>query len=206
MSAPPRRPPPPLALAVWVGALGPLGVLGLQWWQGELGANPVSEVLNQLGLLGLVALLATLACTPLQRFAGWTWPARVRKHLGLVAFTYASLHLLTWAVVDQGLALGPIATDVAKRPFVTVGFTAWVLLVPLALTSTASSVRRLGFVRWKRLHRLVYVCAVLGVVHFTWKQKKEVREPVAYAVVLAALLASRTARRAPAARGASTRA
>jgi sulfoxide reductase heme-binding subunit YedZ len=174
-----------------VGGLLPLGLLALQWAQGELGANPVSEVLNQLGLTGLVALMATLACAPLQRFGGWAWPARVKKHLGLLAFGYLTLHLLTWAVLDQGLQLGSLVKDVLERPFVTVGFTAWLLLVPLALTSTPASVRRLGFARWKRLHRLVYLCAVLGVVHFTWKQKKDVTEPWIYGGVLAVLLAAR---------------
>ncbi len=186
-----RRPPPPLAPAVWVGGLLPVALLGLQWSQGELGANPVNEALNQLGLLALVALLASLACTPLARFTGWTWPARVRKHLGLLAFTFASLHLVLWAGVDQGLRLRAVLADVLERPFVTVGFSAWVLLLPLALTSTAASVRRLGFARWKRLHRLAYLAAALAVLHFTWKQKKELREPLTYAVALAALLAAR---------------
>ena len=174
-----------------MGGLLPVALLGLQWAGGELGANPVNEALNQLGLMALIALLATLACTPVQRFSGWAWPARVKKHLGLLAFGFASLHLLTWAVADQGLKPGALLEDVLERPFVTVGFTAWLLLVPLALTSTAASVRRLGFARWKRLHRLVYLAAALAVLHFTWKQKKDVSEPVVYAVALGALLVAR---------------
>jgi sulfoxide reductase heme-binding subunit YedZ len=168
-----------------------VALLGLQWAQGDLGANPVNEVENQLGLLGLLALLASLACTPLQRLTGWAWPARVRKHLGLLAFLELTLHLLAWAALDQGLQLRTLLEDVVKRPFLTVGFAAWLLLTPLALTSTAAAVRRLGFVRWKRLHRLAYLCAALGVVHFTWKQKKDITEPLAYGAVLAALLLGR---------------
>jgi len=137
--------------------------------------------------------VAALACTPMKTLLGWTWPVRLRRMLGLFGFCYASLHLTTYAVLDQVLDWHAILQDLTKRRFIYVGFAAFVLLVPLAITSTNASVRRLGFARWKRLHRLAYVAPVLGVVHFTWRVKKDVSEPVAYGVVLAALLLVRVA-------------
>ena len=116
---------------------------------------------------------------------------RVRKLLGLLAFTYALLHFLTYAVVDQGLKLGAMLEDIIKRPFITVGFLALVLLVPLAVTSTNAMVRRLGFPAWQRLHRLAYVAASLGVVHFFWRVKRDATEPLVYGAVLALLFALR---------------
>ncbi|EAU65732.1 permease of the major facilitator superfamily [Stigmatella aurantiaca DW4/3-1] len=148
-------------------------------------------MLNQTGLLALVFLLVSLACTPLKLLFAWTWPLRLRKMLGLMAFAYAVLHFLTYAVVDQGLALGRIFQDITERSFIAVGFVALMLLVPLALTSTNASVRRLGFPTWQRLHRLVYVAAVLGVVHFVWRVKKDLTEPLIFAAVLAVLLGIR---------------
>jgi sulfoxide reductase heme-binding subunit YedZ len=118
----------------------------------------------------------------------WSWPVRIRRTLGLLTFGYASAHLSTYALLDLQLDVGQLGADLLKRPFITVGFTAWLLMVPLALTSTDAMVRRLGFVRWKRLHRLSYVCAGLGVVHFVWRVKKDVTEPLLYGAVLAALL------------------
>jgi len=176
-----------------VGGLAPLALLALEGVRGTLGANPVERVLNQTGLLALILLVASLACTPLKLAAGWTWPMRVRKLLGLLAFTYALLHFLTYAVVDQGLKLGAMLEDIIKRPFITVGFLALVLLVPLAVTSTNAMVRRLGFPAWQRLHRLAYVAASLGVVHFIWRVKKDLTEPLVYAGVLALLFTIRVA-------------
>jgi sulfoxide reductase heme-binding subunit YedZ len=188
MAAPPL---PWLKPAVLVGGLAPLALMVLEGVRGTLGANPVERVLNQTGLLALILLVASLACTPLKLAAGWTWPMRVRKLLGLLAFTYALLHFLTYAVVDQGLRPGAILEDIAKRPFITVGFLALVLLVPLAVTSTNAMVRRLGFPAWQRLHRLAYVAASLGVVHFFWRVKKDATEPLVYGAVLALLFAIR---------------
>ena len=188
MASPPH---PWLKPAVLVGGLYPAVLLALQFAQGTLGANPIERVLNQTGLLALILLVASLACTPLKVVSGWTWPIRLRKLLGLLGFAYASLHFLTYAVVDQGLALGTILEDIAKRPFITVGFLALVLLVPLAVTSTNRMVRRMGFPAWQRLHRLAYVAASLGVVHFVWRVKKDLTEPLVYAGVLALLLALR---------------
>jgi len=190
MASPPH---PWLKPAVLVGGLYPAVLLALQFARGALGANPIERVLNQTGLLALILLVASLACTPLKVVSGWTWPIRLRKLLGLLGFTYAVLHFLTYAVLDQGLALGVILEDIAKRPFITVGFMALVLLVPLAVTSTNRMVRRMGFPAWQRLHRLAYVAASLGVVHFVWRVKKDLTEPLIYGCVLVLLFAIRVA-------------
>ena len=190
MASPPY---PWLKPAVLVGGLSPVALLALGALRGTLGANPIERVLNQTGLLALIVLVASLACTPLKVLFGWTWPMRLRKMLGLLAYAYAVMHFLTYAVLDQGLAGGAIVADIAKRPFITVGFLALVLLVPLAVTSTNAMVRRLGFARWQRLHRLVYVAVSLGVVHFLWRVKKDLTEPLVYAGVLGLLFAVRVA-------------
>lgn len=187
------RPYPWLNPALTVGGLAPLAMMAVQGPRGDLGPNAVEAALNQTGLFALVLLVASLACTPLRLVFKWTWPARVRRTLGLLAFTYAASHFLVYAVLDQGLKLGAILADIGKRPFITVGFTALVLLVPLAVTSTNAWVRRLGFPRWQRLHRLAYVAAALGVVHFVWRVKKDVTEPLVYGAVLALLFAIRAA-------------
>jgi sulfoxide reductase heme-binding subunit YedZ len=188
MASPPL---PWLNPAVLVGGLAPLALLALQGAQGTLGPNVIEAVLNQTGLLALVFLVASLACTPLKVLFGWTWPLRVRKLVGLMAFGYAALHFLTYAVADQGLKLRPILEDITKRKFIAVGFIALVLLVPLAVTSTHGAVRRMGFPAWKRLHRLAYVAAALGVIHFVWRVKKDATEPFIYGAVLSLLLAIR---------------
>lgn len=188
MASPPL---PWLNPAVLVGGLAPLALMIIQGAQGELGPNVIEAVLNQTGLLALVFLLASLACTPLKLVFGWTWPIRIRKLVGLMAFGYAVLHFLTYAVADQGLKLRPILEDITKRKFIAVGFIALVLLVPLALTSTNAAVRRMGFPAWKRLHRLAYVAGVLGVIHFVWRVKKDMTEPAIYGAVLGLLFAIR---------------
>lgn len=188
MASPPL---PWLKPAVLVGGLAPLALLGVQGIQGTLGPNVIEAVLNETGLFSLVFLVASLACTPLKLLFGWTWPIRVRKLVGLLAFGYGVLHFLTYAVADQGLALGTILEDITERKFIAVGFIALVLLVPLAATSTNGAVRRLGFPAWQRLHRLAYVAAALAVVHFVWRVKKDATEPVVYGLVLALLLGIR---------------
>jgi sulfoxide reductase heme-binding subunit YedZ len=188
MASPPL---PWLSPAVLVGGLAPLALLALQGAQGTLGPNVIESVLNQTGLLALVFLVGSLACTPLKLLLGWTWPVRIRRLVGLMAFGYAVLHFLTYAVADQGLALSPILADITKRKFIAVGFIAVVLLAPLAVTSTNAAVRRMGFPAWKRLHRLAYVAAALGVIHFVWRVKKDVTEPFIYGAVLAVLLGVR---------------
>jgi len=177
--------------AVWTGGSAPAGLMLYRASTHELGANPIAAALNQLGLLALTLLVLTLACTPLQKLTGWTWPPRIRRTLGLLTFGYATAHLLTYATLDLGLDFGALGADIVKRPFITVGFTAWLCMLPLALTSTDAMVRRLGFVRWKRLHRLSYACAALGVVHFVWRVKKDLTEPLIYGAVFGALLAAR---------------
>jgi sulfoxide reductase heme-binding subunit YedZ len=181
-------PLPWLKPGVIAGAFIPGAVVIARAALGDLGANPISESLNRFGAIALVFLVASLACTPLKILAGWTWPIRLRKALGLIAFAYASLHLLTYVGVDQGLALSVVVEDVVKRPFILVGMLAWLIMVPLALTSTDRMVRRLGFNRWKRLHRLAYVAGALAAVHFYMRVKSDVREPLVYAVVLGTLL------------------
>jgi sulfoxide reductase heme-binding subunit YedZ len=196
MLAPPRKRAPPLGWlvpAVITGSLAPVAVLALRAGTHRLGPNPVATALNQLGLLALVFLVACLACTPARVVFGVTWPIRLRRTLGLLAFSTALVHFLTYAVVDQGLAVGPIVRDVTKRPFIAVGFAGLTLLVPLALTSTKRAVTRLGFARWKRLHRLSYVVAGLAILHFTMRVKADTREPLIWGAVTALLLVVRVA-------------
>jgi sulfoxide reductase heme-binding subunit YedZ len=185
----PRGAPLPwLKPGVFAGALVPLAAILVRATRGELGADPIAQALNQLGLVALVFLVAALAATPLKTLFGWTWPIRLRRMLGVFAFSYAALHVVTYTALDQGFDWAAIWADVTKRKFIYVGFATFVLLVPLAITSTNGMVRRLGFVRWKQLHRLAYVATALAVVHFTWRVKKDMREPLAYGAVLTALL------------------
>ncbi len=184
---------PWLKPAVFTGSLVPLVVILGEALLGRLGSNPIAEALNRLGLMALVFLVAALTCTPLKATFGWTWPIRLRRMLGLFGFFYALLHLMTYLGIDQAFDARAILADITKRKFIFIGFAAFVTLVPLAATSTAASVRRLGFVRWKRLHRLAYVATALGVVHFTLRVKKDLREPVVYGLVLIALFLARVA-------------
>ncbi len=189
------KPLPWLKPAVIAGAAVPALLLVKRAASGELGANPIATALNQLGLLALVFLVASLACTPLQKLFGWAWPVRIRRNLGVIAFCYVTAHFLTYLTLDLQLDFAALGKDLAKRPFITVGFLAWLLLIPLAVTSTDAMVRRLGFVRWKRLHRLAYLCGALGVLHFWWRVKKDVTEPVVYGLVLLVLLALRAVKK-----------
>lgn len=188
-----QAPYPWLAPGVFIGSLAPLASLLWQWSEGALGANPIAQAQNQLGLTAIVFLMAALACTPARLLFDWTWTARIRRMVGLFAFFYATVHFLTYALLDLGLDWETLVEDIAKRPFITVGFFALLLLVPLAVTSTNGWVRRLGFRRWQALHRLVYVAGALAVVHFIWRVKIDTSQPLTYAAVLAALLAVRVA-------------
>jgi sulfoxide reductase heme-binding subunit YedZ len=190
----PRRgvPMPWLQPGIFLGALVPLAMMVLRSFQGTLSANPIAELINELGLTALIFLVASLACTPLRWTFGWAWPVRVRRELGLFAFFYGVLHFLMY-LVDQSIDLGIIFEDIAQRPFITVGFLALVLMVPLAVTSTNESVRRLGFRRWQRLHYLAYVAGILAIVHFIWRVKIDVSQPVIYGTVLGVLLLIRVA-------------
>jgi sulfoxide reductase heme-binding subunit YedZ len=189
----PRRgtPLPWLSPGIFIGALAPLASIVIRAFTGGLTADPIAEIENELGLTALIFLISSLACTPARRLLGWTWPTRIRRQLGLWAFTYAVLHFLMYLVVDQGFDWATILGDIAERPFITVGFLALVLMEPLALTSTNDSVRKLGFRRWTRLHQLAYVAGALAVVHFIWRVKADISQPLMYAIVLGSLLAAR---------------
>jgi sulfoxide reductase heme-binding subunit YedZ len=177
--------------AVLTGSMAPFAAILVRAVRGQLGANPIATAMNQLGLLALIFLVACLSCTPVKILTGKSWPIRLRKTLGLLAFFTALAHFLTYALLDQGVALGAIVRDVTKRPFIAIGFTALVLLIPLALTSTKEALQRLGFARWKRLHRLVYVVGVLAVIHFAMRVKADTREPYVWATVLTLLFVVR---------------
>jgi sulfoxide reductase heme-binding subunit YedZ len=178
----------PLCLAL---GLLPLAKLAWDGATGHLGANPIAEGMNRLGFWTLTFLALSLVPTPAHDLLGLTWPVRVRRMIGLLAFSYAALHFAWYLFVDQFFALAEIGEDIGKRKFITVGFGAFLLLVPLAVTSTDRWVRRLGYARWKRLHRLVYAAAALGVVHFLWRVKADYRKPTVFAVVVVCLLAVR---------------
>ena len=175
--------------AVWIGGLLPLVLLVAAGATGTLEADPVKDITHRTGKAVLTLLLCTLAVTPVRRLTGWNGVIAARRPLGLFAFFYAVLHFFIY-LGDQAFAPAYIVADVVEHPYVTAGFTAFCLLVPLALTSTKASIRRLGK-RWVKLHRLIYAAAVLGVIHFLWSVKKDVREPLIYAAVLAVLLAMR---------------
>jgi len=190
-------------LAIGVLALVPAARIGWLAEAGALGPNPIAEAMNRLGFWTLTLLLVTLAPTPIQIVTGWKWPLRLRRMLGLETFLYVCLHFAVYLGVDQFFDLGAIGKDIVKRKFITVGFTAFLLLIPLAITSTDGMVRRLGFVRWKRLHRLIYLAAALGVVHFVWRVKSDLRRPLVFAAALAVLLVIRSMRPTRATRAAS---
>jgi sulfoxide reductase heme-binding subunit YedZ len=178
---------------VFVACLGPfLGLVanGVGLF-GDLGVNPIDKITDVTGTWTLRFVLITLAVTPLRRLTGWNALIRLRRMLGLFAFFYGSMHFLTWSVLDQGLALQFIGADIAKRPFVTVGFLGFVLMIPLAITSTAGWIRRLGGKRWQLLHRAIYVTAVCGVVHYLWLVKSDINRPLTYGAILAVLLGMR---------------
>ena len=171
-------------------AAAPAVVLAADAARGELGANPIETITHETGEWALRLLLATLAVTPLRRATGLSFLAPLRRTLGLAAFAYASAHFLTWLVLDHFFDWELIVEDILDRRFVTVGFASFVLLIPLAATSTRSMMKRLGR-RWNLLHRLVYIAAVGGVLHFWWLVKADVRDPLVYASVLALLLGYR---------------
>ena len=174
-----------LVPATITGALIPFASIAWRLSRHRLGANPIATALNQIGLLALIFLCASLTCTPLKIVFDWNWPLRVRRTLGLCAFFSVVLHFLWYLVLDQDLALGALLADVLKRPFIALGFTALVLLVPLALTSSKRAVARLGFRRWQLLHRLAYLIGILGVLHFYLRVKADHTQPIMYGLVLA---------------------
>ncbi|MET0986276.1 MAG: protein-methionine-sulfoxide reductase heme-binding subunit MsrQ [Steroidobacteraceae bacterium] len=153
----------------------------------DLGANPIEAIQDTLGIWGLRLLVLTLAITPLKDWTGQTSLIALRRMLGLFAFFYVLAHFLTWLILDQGMYWDGILKDIAKRPFITIGFAALLLLMPLALTSTRGMMRRLGR-RWQQLHRAIYAIAILGVWHYWWQVKADFREPLIYAVLVSVLL------------------
>lgn len=156
----------------------------------RLGPNPQLAIRDFLGEWGLRLLLVSLAMTPLRWITGTPWPVQFRRLFGLWSFAYLALHFVTYFLLDRSLDLPVIIEDITKRPFITIGFAAFLLMIPLAVTSTAGWRRRLGQ-RWLTLHRLVYVVAILGCWHFYWLVKKDVREPLVYCAILAVLLGFR---------------
>lgn len=166
-------------------SLETFGVSGM-----SLGANPVEELIHRFGIWGLNFLLITLAVTPLRELTGKSWLLRFRRMLGLFAFFYVLMHFLVYVGLDQRFDFPHILEDIAERPYITIGFTALLLLVPLAVTSTNAMMKRLGR-RWRQLHRVVYLVAILGVWHFYWQVKLDTLEALVYAIILACLLGYR---------------
>ena len=193
--------------AVFLVSVAPSAWLVWAGLHGWLSANPLADLTNETGVWTLRFLSLTLCVTPVRRLAGWNDAIRFRRMLGLFAFYYGSLHLLTYLVADRlaglqfedgivawttaGDLAGAVASDVLKRPFIAIGFTAWLCLLPLAITSTAGMIRRLGGRRWQALHRLTYVAAVVGVLHYWWLVKADVRRPLIYALIVGSLLVFR---------------
>ena len=174
-------------IALFLACLAPLAVLLADLFAGRLGADPIRATELRTGIWGLTILVVTLAITPLRRLTGWNVLGGYRRMLGLFAFTYITLHFLTWFGVDQFFAIAYIGKDIVKRPYITVGFASYLLMIPLAVTSRAAMVRKLGK-RWATLHSLVYVAALGGIVHFVWEVKADLSRPTLYALVLVGLL------------------
>ncbi|MBZ5646419.1 MAG: sulfoxide reductase heme-binding subunit YedZ [Acidobacteriia bacterium] len=184
---------PILKVAVFLACLGPLVRLVWKGVQGTLGANPIEFITRSTGEWVLVFLMATLAITPLRKLTGIADLIRFRRMLGLFAFFYGVLHLTTYVWLDQNFNFAGMVPDVYKRPFITAGFSAFVLMLPLAFTSTRGWIGRLGGKRWQTLHRLIYFSALAGVIHFLWLVKRVTVKPQTYAVIFAILMLSRLA-------------
>ena len=176
--------------AAFLASLAPVSLLTYGAVTGDLGVNPVETITRSTGIWTLTFLLVTLGVTPLRKLSGWHWLIKLRRMLGLFAFFYACLHFGTFILFDHFFDLEEIVKDVAKRPFITAGFTSFLLLIPLALTSTSGMIRRLGR-RWQQLHRLVYLVAIGGILHFFWLVKADMTRPIRYGAILTLLLAFR---------------
>ena len=181
---------------VFVASLIPAALVVGDTFQitGTLGANPIEEIQDRFGNWGLRFILITLAVTPLRQLGGWNWLIRFRRMLGLYAFFYVLMHFLTWLFLDQGLLLSAIGEDIFERPFITIGFTAFLVLIAMAVTSTNGMRRRMGR-RWQKLHYGIYAAGILGVWHYWWQVKLDASDPAIYATLLAALLGYRLWRR-----------
>jgi sulfoxide reductase heme-binding subunit YedZ len=182
---------PMLKVGVFGTCLIPLAVLAGQALTHKLGANPIDEITDQTGIWTLRLLLITLAVTPARRLTGWNRLIQLRRMLGLFAFFYGSLHFLTYIWLDQFFVIEDIIADVMERPFITIGFASFALLIPLAVTSTTAMIKRLGGRWWQRLHRLLYAIAIGGVVHYLWLVKADIQQPLLYGGILGILLAYR---------------
>ena len=180
-----------LKSAVFLACLVPMVWLTWDTLTGNLSANPLEDIRDRTGIWTLRFLMLTLSITPLRRITGWPALIRFRRMLGLFAFFYAFLHFITYIWLDQFFALDAILEDITKRPFIIAGVTSFVLIIPLAMTSTRKWIGRLGGKRWQMLHRLIYLGAAAGVLHYFWRVKLDIRPPVAYGVLLAVLLAFR---------------
>jgi len=180
-----------LKAAVWIASLWPLGVLVRGFLTDDLTANPIDYITKTLGLTALVLILTSLGVTPLRILFGWSWPIQLRRLLGLLAFFYVCLHFSVWIGLDHFFAWRRMWEDVVKRPFITVGALAFVLLIPLAVTSTSGMIKRLGGANWRLLHKLAYVIGGLGVLHFLWLAKRGRTTQYYYAITLTVLLGVR---------------
>ncbi|HEY1938792.1 MAG TPA: protein-methionine-sulfoxide reductase heme-binding subunit MsrQ [Candidatus Angelobacter sp.] len=180
-----------LKVPVFLACLGPVFVLTWKGFHGELGANPIDVITRTTGSWTLSFLLITLSVTPVRKLAGLAWLIRFRRMLGLYAFFYGSLHLMTYVWLDKFFDVHEMLHDIVKRRFITAGLTAWLLMLPLAITSTTGWIRRMGGKRWQKLHRLIYFSAAAGVIHFIWLVKADLRRPLTYGAILAVLLAYR---------------
>jgi len=176
---------------VFLLCLGPVAVLTWKGFHDLLGANPIDVITRTTGRWTLNFLLITLAITPLRRISGMPWMIRFRRMVGLYAFFYGSLHLMTYVWLDKFFDVHEMLHDIVKRRFITAGLTAWALMLPLALTSTTGWIRRLGGKRWQKLHRLIYFSAAAGVIHFIWLVKVDLRKPLTYGAIWAVLIAYR---------------
>jgi len=182
-----------IKLPVFLLCLGPLSVLVWKGFHDRLGANPVDVITRTTGRWTLTFLLIALSVTPARKLLHMPWLIRYRRMLGLFAFFYGSLHLMTYVWLDKFFDVPMMLHDIAKRRFITAGMTAWTLMLPLALTSTSGWIRRLGGKRWQKLHRLIYLSAIAGVIHFIWLVKADLRRPLTYGAILAVLLLYRIA-------------
>jgi sulfoxide reductase heme-binding subunit YedZ len=178
-------------ILIWLNALVPLALLGYDATRGQLGANPVDFFLRTTGVLTLLCILATLAITPLRKFTGSNQLIKYRRTIGLFAFFYGCIHLSTYIVFDRGFSLSGTVADVIERPFVALGMAAFLMMIPLAVTSTNAMIKRLGGKRWQRLHRMIYLTGVLGVIHFWMIVKSDIFYPAVFGLVLTVLLGYR---------------
>lgn len=180
-----------LKAALFLVCLTPLARLSWYGYSNQLGPNPIEFITRSLGTWTLIFLLITLTITPLRNLSGWFWLIKLRRMAGLFTFFYALLHFITYIWLDQFFSLNDIYKDVIKRPFITIGFAAFVLLIPLAITSSNRIMKKLGGKRWQMLHRLIYIIAIFGILHYWWLVKKDITQPAIYAALLSVLLGYR---------------